>query len=871
MPPVGVAYHSALTHERGAANHQNRIFQSLAGGRRADGMGSVLTRLRAQTGRLVESPRLTWCIRLSAAAALFVAAALATLPPIGGDKFHYGHIDNLQVIYLLEWARYALFTEPHRFFEGLMAYGMGDSLFFSHLLLGGLPIYVPVAALFGPGVGLNVLTIASPILNAAAATAAAWILLGRWWPAVVAGFIFAFAPIQQEFFQFHTLFMIWWTPLAMMFWFWFVQRPAWWKVSAAWLCVFIQLATGIYGGFIAFVTLTTLIAAALLSGRLRGLDRQLCLKAAAGTLAAALPFIPLLMGYVGFWLDNQEVRSLNEARLQSAHLPQYLPQVTRSQRWFQAVASNFHGTEPVFPAIGPAVLAALGLIAGIARRPRAIAIALGAMGLLMFVLSLGPELWWNHELTGWSLPYAAAHALIPGFAAMRFTALFATGMVLAMAFLAAIAVDRFYCWRRIAGWKAPLTAVVLLGILAVEFARIPVSVVDLPRDQDLEAALAHVPEGPIAFIPVSGDQNVTLDAAVHRTWSTLNGGRQPVLDGTPGFESRGASYLARLVNGATRDTRDEILNALIAFGVRTVVLDRKHLSDDQVAAWQATIRSLQPTAQGHETEQVVVSHLGPDVVASADAWADVAVQPVVLRTSPPESNILVPVTVQNLTDRPWRPPPGRRARAGELVWDPADGSESIRQSITLRVPPIVPAGATAQALEQLATRTPASPGRYRLRLSVEETQLAAVDVEILARSAYGPRPLQAADLDVLALPTCIRAGQLAFVQVQALNSGETTWGPTHRLGVRWSLPDDRFIVDDLPTLESRLLVPHNEQKYSWPKIETGSGFVFEGTIRVPVSPGPYTLTLGMVEEDVAWFGEIDVPVVVVSVDDDAPC
>lgn len=834
-------------------------------------MGCVLTRLRAHPARLVESARLRWCLKLSAAAALFIAAALATLPPIGGDKFHYGHIDNLLVIYSLEWARYALFTEPQRFFEGLMYFGMGDSIFFSHLLLGGLPIYVPVAAIFGPGTGLNVLTIASPILNAAAATAAAWILLGRWWPAVVAGFIFAFAPIQQEFFQFHTLFIIWWTPLAMMFWFWFVQRPAWWKVSAAWLCVFIQLSTGIYGGFIALVTLVTLIIAAWLSGRLRGLDRQLYLKAVAGTIVAALPFIPLLMGYAGFWLDNQEVRTLNEARQHSARLPQYLPLVSLGQRWFQWLASNVSGTESVFPAIVPAVLAALGLIAGIARRPRAVAIALGAMGFLMFVLSLGPELWWNHELTGWSLPYAAAHALIPGFAAMRDSTLFATGMVLAMAFLAAIAVDRLYRWRRLKRWTPHLIAVVLLGVLAVEFARIAVPVSDIPHDRDLEAALRQAPEGPIAFIPVTGAQDASVDVAMRRIWSTLNGGRQPVLDGTSGYEPRGAPYLAQMVNGATIHNRRDVLNALIAFGVRTVVLHRRYLSDEQINGWQATIEALRPGAQTLETERYVVSHLGPEVVASVNAWTDVEIQPVLLRAAPPESNILVPVTIVNLADGPWRPPPGRRARAGELSWDPVDGNESIQQSINLRLPPIVPVGATAQTLEHIVTRTPASPGRYRLRLSVGETQLAAVDVDIVARSTYGPRPSQAADVGIVTLPTCMPTGHSAFVQVQALNSGANAWGPDHRLGLRWSIPDDRFVAQDLGALETRLLVPVNERRFDWPTIETGSGFVFEGTVEVPAAPGVYTLTLGMVEENVAWFGEIDVPVTVIGADEVASC
>ncbi len=831
----------------------------------------MLTRLRAHPGRLAGSTRLAWIIRLAAAGALFVVAALATLPPIGGDKFHYGHIDNLQVIYLLEWARYALFTEPQRFFEGLMSYGMGDSIFFSHLLLGGLPIYVPVAAIFGPGIGLNVLTIASPILNATAATGAAWILLGRWWPAVVAGFIFAFAPIQQEFFQFHTLFMIWWTPLAMALWFWFLQRPAWWKVSAAWLCVFIQLATGIYGGFIALVTLLTLIIAAVLSGRLRDLDRQLYLKAAAGTLAAALPFIPLLMGYVGFWLDNQDVRTLSEARLQSAQLPQYLPQATLSQRWFQAVARNFHGTDPVFPAIGPAVLATVGLIAGIARRPRAVAIALGAMGLLMFVLSLGPELWWNHELTGWSLPYAAAHALIPGFAAMRFTALFATGVVLAMAFLAAIAVDRLYRWRRIRGWTASLVAVVLLGFLAVEFARIPVSVVDIPRDRDLEAALAQVPEGPIAFLPVSGDQDVSPDVAMRRTWSALNGGRQPVLDGTPGYEHRGVSYLARMINRTYSGNRQQTLDALLAFGVRTVVLDRDFMAADQVDAWQDAIMATRPGTQVIETERYAVSHLGSEGISSAASWSDANIQLVLLQQSPPNSNILVPVTVQNQSGRPWRPPPGRRTRTGELVWEAADGSASVRQSIHLRPPPIIPAGATAQALAPLATQTPASPGRYRLRLLVEGTQLAVTDIEIVAPSSANDRSPQTADLRVLTWPACVHPGETALVQVQALNTGAQPWGPAYRLGARWSLPEDRFVAQDLASLETRLLVLHDARREPWPKMETGSGYVFEGAVEAPSGPGPYTLTLGMVEENVTWFSEIEVPVVVVGANGREAC
>ena len=833
----------------------------------------MLTRLRVGPKSLVFPTWIIWFPRLAAAAALFVAVALNTLPAIDGDRYHYGHIDNILLIYTMEWARYALFTEPQRYFEGLLYFGMGDSAFYTHLLLGGLPIYAPVAAIFGPATGINVLTIASPILNAVAATAAAWILLGRWWPSVIAGFIFAYTPIQQEFFQFHHTFMFWWTPLAMMLWFWFLRRPAWWKVSGAWLCVFIQLATGIYLGFIALVTLLALILAAWLSGRLAHIDRRFIVKAAAGTLVAALPFMPLLAGYVGFWLDNQEVRTLEEARGLSAGLPTYIPSAVRSQLWFQTAASNIRGLAPAFPAIVPAVLAALGLTAGLAARSRlrALTVALGITGLLMFALSLGPELWWNEERTGWGLPYATAHALIPGFASMRSPEIFAVGMVLAMAFLAAIAVDRFCGWRRISGWGGHLMIVVLLCLLIAEFVRTPVSISQIDYDQDIQAALAKTPDGPVAFLPGSAAGFLAQEEGIRRAWWSLNGSRQPVISGYSGYQPRGSAYLAHLTNWADASDRRQVLDALMAFGVRTIVLDRLFLAFDQATAWQATIQSIRPSPPIHKSERFVVSYLGPEGVPAVAAWSDVEIRPVLLETVPPSFDMVMPITIRNLADRPWRPPPGRRTRAGELVWEPLDDGTARRQSVRLRIPPIIPAGATTQVLELLTTVTPASPGQYRLRLSVEGTHLAAADIEIRAQPSVGSVPLRAADLRILTLPSCVQFGDFTRIQVEAINSGTQAWGPAHQLGARWSTRDDRLVAQPLDQLEARVRTPHDVRNPPLSSIGTGSGLVYEGSIQVPSAPGLYTLTLGMVDEQMSWFGEIEVPLIVVGASDRAAC
>ncbi len=824
---------------------------------------SQVTTQRVPGLSLFADRRIRWPVQVAAAATLYIAAALATLPPLPGDQFHLGHKDNVLFLYSMEWARVALFSEPLRFFEGLMYYGMGDSVFYTHLLLGGLPVYVPVATLFGPGVGINVLTIASPVLNAAAAAAAAWVLLGRWAPAVLAGFVFGFAPISQEFFQYHHLLMAWWTPLTLAFWFAFLRRPTWWTFSGAWVCVFIQFATGVYLGFIALVTLLVLIGAAVAFRRLPAVDRRLAVQAVAGTAVGALPFVPLLAGYLGFWMDNQEVRTIDEARQLSARLPDYLPVAARSHYWYRAAVERIEEFGVSFPALVPAVLACVGLAAGAATpRLRAVVLGLGFSGLLMFGLTLGPELWWNGEATGIRLPFAAAYALVPGFAAMRNPQFLAVGMVLAMALLGAIALDRLMRWPRLGSWAAGAVGLAAFGFLVLEFARVPTSGAPIPYDRNLQAALAEAPGGPVAFIPMAGER-LGLDVGrihehqvrnVERALWTLNGGRQPIVDGYSGYEPRGTSQLGRMTYWADDGNRRDVLEALVGFGVRTVVLDRDYLAPDQTEAWLATIRTVQPLAAAHETQRFVVIDMSPPSTPPNSSLTDVGLRLGLASNIAPEATVDLSVTFSNPADRPWVPASPRGIASGVLVWERPGGGETVRKDVRLRLPPVIAAGAMAPALELISTRSPTDPGRYRVRLVIDDAPEASMDVEVRASSEDALSAL-AAEFRILKLPTCLRAGTTTLAQVQAVNVGAEPWGQDHLLGFRWSTADDRFILQRLEDLEGRLLQVQTPRAAG---IGTGSGMAFEGGVEAPSGPGAYLLTLGMVED--SWFGEIKLPV-----------
>lgn len=827
-------------------------------------------RTLGQTARLASPGTTGWILKLGATVAIYAVAALRALPPLSGDQFHYGHVDNLLNLYTLEWMRYAILAEPQRLFTGLAYYGMGDSLFYTHLLLGGLPIYAPVAAIFGPGAGLNAMTTVSPILNGLATAAAAWLLVGRWWPAAAAGFVFAFAPIQQEFYQFHHLLMFWWTPLALAFWFWFLRKPAWWKLSGALMCVFVQFASGVYLGFIAVVFLLALVSAAALNRERPQVDRRLIAKAAAATLLAALPFVPLLIGYVGFWLDHQESRTIDEAHQLSARLPRYLPWITQSLHWFQAVWARTPGLAPVFPGILPAALAALGLTAGLlGRTTRPTSAALGFCGLLLFVLSLGPELWWQDEATGIVLPFAVAHALIPGFASLRNPTFFASGLVLAMALLTAIAVAQPFRWSVTQRWRSPLIAALVLLLLAAEFSRPPVHAASIPTQPDLQAVLAQVPAGAVAFIP-SDAEFTSPEPYVRRMWWSLNGGRQPVVSGYSGFEPRGTKYLARRIDWAGAMGKPQVLDSLLAFGVRTLVLDRQYASETQVKAWMEAVQIAQPGAMPVEADRFIVLPLGTDRVPVAAEWSEVELR-LVVRSALAGADVAIPVLFRNRTELPWQPPAGRRTRSAELVWESLERNEELQQRVHLRPPPIIPARGTTQALGPVMATAPAVPGPYRIWLSVDGQRLTSQDIDIRASAADSATIANRADLVVLSPPVCLSPGDGAYLRVQAINTGSNHWRDEHRLATRWSAPGDRFIADDLTKLEDRLVVPYDSRTTTWTSIAPGSGFVFEGLVQAPESPGSYTLTIGMVEEEVAWFSETEVQALVTEADELSGC
>ena len=81
------------------------------------------------------------------------------------SAYPLGDIDQLFLLATCEWERGSLVHQPQNFFQGPGFHGMGESLFFSDLLLGTLPTYMLLAPMFGPALSFNLLHGILPALN----------------------------------------------------------------------------------------------------------------------------------------------------------------------------------------------------------------------------------------------------------------------------------------------------------------------------------------------------------------------------------------------------------------------------------------------------------------------------------------------------------------------------------------------------------------------------------------------------------------------------------------------------------------------------------------------------------------------------------
>ena len=494
------------------------------------------------------------------------------------------------------WELHALKTDPARLPHGNIFHPLRSTLGMDEPVLGTTLLVLPMAPFTDDAVLLY--NLARLLTFALSGLTAFWLareLGAREGVALLAGAAFAFSPIRTDQIAHLSTLGTQWLPLVVLFAVRFARTGR--LVHALWSAFFFVLsflACG-YHGVIALAVLPPAFLV-LLYGRGRLLGKAILAAALAG---AAL--VPLYLMHRAALRPERYARGADETIHYSAALESFLA-TTSWNRIYGDVTEPFRTVETnnLFPGLVLPGLVALGAV-GLWRRrarPSREAVAFAAMALVAILVALGPRV----QFFGADLgpgPFALLRATLPVFTMIRVTSRAGVFLALALAMLAAKALEAWRPGRRV------LAALFVLTLAEGVIAPIPMpgwtKVIDSRREppEVYRWLRAQPPGTPIVHLPMLDvnalERRPAYHESIYMVYSTYHW--QRLVNGYAGIEP--AAY-RRYRELARSFPNGPFLAEMRAIGVRYVVLHRGGYGPNQWARLEAAL----PGALGHSLREV---------------------------------------------------------------------------------------------------------------------------------------------------------------------------------------------------------------------------------------------------------------------------
>ena len=507
--------------------------------------------------------------------ALFLALAVLHTWPLASAPGTLSRNDNLDTVrheWALAWLAHQVVHDPLHLFDANIFHPDRLTLAYSeHLFIPGIIVAPLFWAGFSPVLVYNLLLMAG-------FASTGWVmslLIHRWTGSRLAGLISGslvafnaftltrFPQIQDQHLEF--------LPMAL----WALDRllrvPS--VRHALSLAGWFVLQALTSGYWLLFTTVAMVAGAAVRPGEWAARTRRsFVLYAALAGMVAGVVMLPFLVPY---WTVSREqglIRSLDDARMYSAHITNYLS--TGGRLHFDAWSHRFYayGGDCLFPGVVALSLAAVAVGSGVALRDVRARMAL-AFGVAAFALSFGP-----------ALPgYAVLYDVFPLMTGIRGVGRFGQLWLVAVAVLAGFGWVRLRHALMRAAMPAirkaalPLGAAILVGVHA-EALRVPIP---LSEYQEMSAAWDELRntgnDTVLAFFPFYPPQSVFLNAR-YMLYATRS--FKPMLNGYSGFTPR--SYRRHVEAMQTFPDRASIAY-LHAVGVTHVVVEEQRVSDNRLA------------------------------------------------------------------------------------------------------------------------------------------------------------------------------------------------------------------------------------------------------------------------------------------------
>jgi hypothetical protein len=657
-----------------------------------------------------------------------VSAVLLTYPMASRLADHlFGGGDSFFLPWVLARVFHSLARAPSKLFDANIFYPAPDSLAFSEHHLSAQLLYAPLYALSGnPVLSYNLVLLLSFVCSGLAMFALVRHITGDSVAAAIAGFAFAFSPPRFAHYPHLQFLLIWWSPLALLFLERHLLRRSWRDFALFCATFWLQwLASTYLGLFLATMVVVRLGCAARSEpGVIRSL-RALGEWAAfaAGSVVVLTPF---MLPYLRVSRQWGFTRSLMDNISGSAEPSSYLT-VFPGNYLYGDLLSNFSylvWPKPLFPGFLPIALALLGGWVALRRDVQPSLARAGAsraylvVGAAAFVLSLGPFLIWRGHVTSVPLPYLAFYHLVPGYQAIRVPARLGLWVGLVTSILAGVG----YHWlretigKRWAGWRAlPLLHGMLgafvVGGFALE-AYSPVRPLPVPVNERVPAVyrfLAAKGTSPLIELPMpkTVGRDVVHSQEMKRTYFSIYH-RRPMVNGYSGFTPPSFDEIATFVNTGPRP---EVVDALAALGVRTVVLHLDEMSGAERRAWEgADLGGLglrEVAGFGGDRVLDIVSEPGPR--PGLTAGLDLP------ETVPPGGAVRAGLRLSSASRQPWVDRPLERWVDVEVRWKSADGCDAAVAVATMAMPLVLFHENPAPL--SLTIPTPGREGAYRVTVS----------------------------------------------------------------------------------------------------------------------------------------------------------
>jgi hypothetical protein len=504
------------------------------------------------------------------AALCFVLAAVAYTWPLAAHPMTrlaapVGPGDPYLNLWILGWDLRTIGHDPlalltGRVFDANIFFPAAGTLAYSdHLLLQALAAW-PLWVLSGNLTACyNALLVVSMIASALAMYALARSVTGSHPGAVVAGLAWGFLPFRFAHLLHLQLQALYFLPLAFLFLHRLVAGRRRRDAVLLGVAAGLQAISSVYWGVATGLALSVgAVALAIGVGRWRSLPlfRRLVLAAVVGVLVAA-PFV------WPYWVVQQREgfsRNLYQAARHEAVVGSYLRAAPGNllygrTGWLRppapAEGTEHEGPEQeLFPGFALLALAAYGAGRAWRRDGKPLAAAMAAVGLVGFVVSLGPD--------GARPLYAFLHRFVFGFQAVRAPARFGVLVGFSLAVMAAVGV------RELLASRGRLVPALLVAFFALELVNVPLPTVPAPPASSGAARWLRDAAGPGAVL------SLPLDADAGNTPAMLDslGHGRPIVNGYSG--QRPAFFMA-LVDTLSRTPSAEALWTLRDLGVRFVV------------------------------------------------------------------------------------------------------------------------------------------------------------------------------------------------------------------------------------------------------------------------------------------------------------